>query len=318
MQQKFGLTDLVHYADDYFLVSGKDEQMANQDLRSLCGAFHDLGIPLSPEKIIGPLTQIVYLGIEINSITMSISVPDEKYQEIMAILPRWLNKRSCTKQQLLSLIGKLSFICKVVRPGRIFLRRLIDLSMTVDKLHHHININVHALADIKWWIDFLPTWNKKSLIPENFEVTSTDLKLFTDASNQGFGAIWGDTWIQGQWDNNTTKFSIDAKELFAIVAASVTWGHNWEGKRIIFITDNLPITQVWHVGTSKSVELMSLVRRLYLIAAQGFFSVSLKHILGVNNPVADAISRFQVTRLRHLQPSADLSPSAIPMALWDQ
>ena len=147
---------------------------------------------------------------------------------------------------------------------------------------------------------------------------STDFKLFTDASNKGFGAIWGNSWIQGEWDNNTTKFSIDAKELFAILAAAVTWGHNWEGKRIIFITDNLPITQVWHVGTTKSIELMSLVRRLYLIAAKEGFSVSLKHILGVHNPIADAISRLQVSRLHHLQPSADLSPTEIPMTLWQQ
>ena len=114
MQYKFSLPDLVHYADDYFLVSCQDQQVANQDLNKLCEAFQELGIPLSEEKIIGPLNKIVYLGIEINSETLSISVPEDKYQEIISILPMWLNKRSCTKQQLLSLIGKLSFVCKVI------------------------------------------------------------------------------------------------------------------------------------------------------------------------------------------------------------
>ena len=33
---------------------------------------------------------------------------------------------------------------------------------------------------------------------------------------------------------------------------------------------------------------------------------SLKHIFGVHNPIADAISRFQVARFRQLTPHADL------------
>ena len=44
----------------------------------------------------------------------------------------------CTKEQLLSLIDRLSFACKVVPAGRIFSRRLIDLSYSVSRIHHHI------------------------------------------------------------------------------------------------------------------------------------------------------------------------------------
>ena len=127
------------------------------------------------------------------------SVPKDKYDELMVMLPSWLEKKTCTKRQLLSLIGKLSFISKVVRPGRIFLRRLIDLSMSVQRLSHHININKQVREDIKWWWDFLPTWNQKSLIPESFQITSTDIQLFTDASSAGFGVIYGKAWIQGTW-----------------------------------------------------------------------------------------------------------------------
>ena len=196
LQQKYGLYSLVHYADDYFLVSNNNLFMAKQALKTLCNVFDELNIPLAKEKIIGPVHVITYLGIEINSKNLTISVPKDKYDDLMKILPSWLAKKSCTKQQLLSLIGKLSFICKVVRPGRIFLRRLINLSMSVQKLHHHISINKQSLEDIKWWWEFLQTWNQRSLIPETLQIESTDLKLFTDASNIGFGAIYGTAWIQ--------------------------------------------------------------------------------------------------------------------------
>ena len=293
LQHKFGLKSLVHYADDFFLVSTDTRNLAVRDLTCMCEAFAELNIPLAEGKIIGPSHIITYLGIEINSNLLTMSVPKDKYDELMVMLPSWLEKKTCTKRQLLSLIGKLSFICKVVRPGRIFLRRLIDLSMSVQRLSHHININKQVREDIKWWWDFLPTWNQKSLIPESFQITSTDIQLFTDASSAGFGAIYGKAWIQGTWDGVAQKYSIDFKELFAIVAAVFTWGSQWEGKRIVFVTDNLPITQIWHKGTSRSSEIMVLVRKLYLVAAQCGFSVSLTHILGIYNLVADAFPVFR-------------------------
>ena len=282
----------------------------------MCNAFHELGIPLAPEKIIGPSEIITYLGIEINSSNLTIAVTQEKFDELMDILPRWKKQKSCTKQQLLSLIGKLSFICKVVQPGRIFLRRLINLSMSAKKLHHHINMNKQAIADIDWWCEFLPTWAQRSIIPETYHVTSSDLKLFTDASSVGFGAIYGNAWIQAKWDEYSVGYSIDFKELFAIVAAVMTWGFSWEGKRIVFVTDNLPITQIWQVGTTPSRNLMVLVRKLYLLAAQFGFSVSLKHILGIHNPIADSLSRFQEPRFRDLAPEADILATTVPTTAW--
>ena len=121
---------------NYFLVSSQEEGLASQEIRRLCQAFLEMSIPLAEDKMVGPVKKVIYL---------------DKYNELMLLLPKWLQKRSCQKQQLLSLIGKLSFICIVVRPGRMFLQRLIDLSMSVEKLSHHINVNKEAQLDIIWW-----------------------------------------------------------------------------------------------------------------------------------------------------------------------
>ena len=311
---KFNINSLVHYSDDYFLVCGDNLSFAIAELNKLLKAFKDLNVPLAQEKIIGPVNVITYLGIEINSNNLTISIPQEKYLELMHILPNWVTRTTVKKQQLLSLIGKLSFICKVVRPGRIFLRRLIDLSTSVNKLHHHITMNKSVREDLKWWMEFLQSWNQTSIIPESFHITSADIKLYTDASGMGYGAIYNNEWIQGRWVGNSSKYSIDFKELFAIVASVLTWGKHWVGKKIIFFTDNLPITQIWDTGTSHSKEVMVLVRKLYLFAAQIGFSVSLKHILGIYNPIADSISRFQVKKFKELAPQAEERPTQVPQS----
>ena len=313
---KYGIVMIVNYADDFFLVGGQDKQIAQQQLDTVILAFDEMGVPLAKEKIVGPVHNLTYLGIGINSNDLTIEITKERYEETMSLLPRWLQRRTCTKRELLSLIGKLSFVCKIVRPGRIFLRRLIDLSKTVQELHLHVTLNSEARADIHWWHAFLPSWSRISIILDPQRVLSSDIKLFTDASDRGFGAIFNKAWIQGAWNDERSSKSIDYRELFAIVAAALTWGHLWEGRRIIFVTDNLPITQVWSSGSSRTPDIMSLIRTLFLHAAKWCFTVSFKHILGVNNPAADSLSRFQVRRFQQLMPEADQQSTAIPAQVW--
>ena len=113
-------------------------------------AFQWLGIPLAPDKIEGPSTCITYLGIEIDSSRLTIQLPPSKLSDLHSTLLLWQHRRSCTKREILLLIGKLSFAAKVVKPGRMFLRRLIALSTTAVKLNHHIYLNTEAHADIEW------------------------------------------------------------------------------------------------------------------------------------------------------------------------
>ena len=136
--------------------------------------------------------------------------------------------------------------------------------------------------------------------------------LYTDASGIGLGAVFHNEWIQAAWDDFHANLDVDIQELFAILAAAYTWGNKWKGQRIIFLTDNKPITCIWDKGSSPTPALMTLVRKLFLIAVQNQFSVAFKHIPGKLNPIADALSRFSVERLRTLKPGADAFPKEIP------
>lgn len=126
---------------------------------------------------------ITFLGIILDTAKMELRLPKDKLEALMALLGNWdVKKRTTTKRELLSLIGKLSFAAKVVPPGRIFLRRLIDLSTSVKKLHHHVTLTASARADIRWWKDFLPGWNGVSFMLQSDWAPATDLHLSSDAS----------------------------------------------------------------------------------------------------------------------------------------
>ena len=278
----YNIINVIHYADDFILVSPNNMEIATREQRTILQAFKHLGIPIAIDKLLGPATRIIFLGIDIDSADMTLKIPSDKLHELSCLLPTWLHRKKCKKVELLSLIGKLSFVCRVVRPGRTFLRRLIDLSTKVKYNHHHIDINNEARADIAWWINNLPLLNRCSIIPESKTITSQDIKLYTDASGLGFGAIYESAWIQAEWPAQYSgqSTSVDFQELFAIHAACLTWGEQWKGKRIIYFTDNKPITQVWDSGTSPAKDLMRLMRAFYTTALKYQFSISLKHILG--------------------------------------
>ena len=81
---------------------------------------------MQPLQIAKPSMCLEMLGIVIDNKLMELRISDERLHDIKREVNLWVCKKSCTKRQLLSLIGKLEFICKVVRHGRTFLRRLIE------------------------------------------------------------------------------------------------------------------------------------------------------------------------------------------------
>ena len=81
-----------------------------------------------------------------------------------------------------------------MKPGRIFLRRLIDLSGTVKKLHYHISVNKEARADILWWDKFIYDWNGVGII-QSMPSTFQEMNLFTDASMKGLGGFYDGRWF---------------------------------------------------------------------------------------------------------------------------
>jgi predicted peptidase len=60
---------------------------------------------------------------------------------------------------------------------------------------------------------------------------------------------------------------------------------------------------------------MSLLRTLFLIAAKKNFTVSLKHLPGKVNEIANALPRKQFTRFFHLAPQAQQLPTPTPWTL---
>ena len=319
LQHNYHIAHLLHYLDDYLIGGPPSSAECHTSLRTMLSVCEQLGFLIAEEKIDGPTTSITFLGIQIDSIKRELRLPLDKLQALRTELTRWLQTRKTTKRSLLSLIGKLSFAAKVVPAGRLFFRRLIDLSTTVPKLHHHIRINQEARADIQWWSTFLPQWNGISYFLDSDITQASALNLYTDASGtHGYGAYYQGAWFRGNWapqQRGSAGTTIQWQELFAIVAAALTWGHQWQGKRILFHCDNQAIVWAWKGKRCRERRVMALMRVLCMTAANNNFYVTLHHLPGTHNSIADSLSRNQILQFRQLAPDADPDPTTTPAML---
>ena len=72
-----GHRSLVVYLDD-FLVVGETEAACKAAYDDLCSLLHNLGSTLSSTKLVPPSQKLVFLGVEFDTVHMSLSLPEDK------------------------------------------------------------------------------------------------------------------------------------------------------------------------------------------------------------------------------------------------
>ena len=103
------------------------------------------------------------------------------------------------------------------------------------------------------------------------------------------------------------------KELVPIVMACILWGHHWQGKVKHVHSDNEAVVAVKNSSYSRVSHLMHLTRCLFFFALAAWdISLYARHILGVLNYVADAISQDNIFVLFSKVPEADPRPTSVP------
>lgn len=312
---KVGVSHTLHYLDDFLFLAKAEGEECKKALNLAQKLFADLGVPIAPEKVKGPLPVLDFLGIILDSLKLELRLPQDKLLQLKVMVRRWSYKKACTKRELLSLIGHLSHACKVIKPGRPFLRRLIELSTKVTEMHHHLRLNVATRSDLHWWSYFLDHWNGVGLM-SLLAKRPPDITVTSDASGSwGCGAFCDQKWFSIQWGGCWKDIHITIKELLPIVVASALWGREWSGKQILFHCDNAAVVAIVNSGRSKHPLAMHYTRLLYLLGAVYNFGFHSSHIAGKDNIAADAISRDNHKLFLQIHPAAAEQPTPIPPEL---
>lgn len=309
-----GIELVFHYLDDFAVVGPPDSPACQEALNTLERVFALLGIPLAMEKRDGPTPIIIFLGIIIDTIRQELRLPADKLARLVAMVTEWGRRKTCRRQELESLIGTLQHACRVIPPGRSFMRRALSLLKGSKRSRHStIRLNREMRSDLLWWKTFAFSWNGASLI---IHKGSKEHVLTSDASGHwGCGAWREAAWFQLPWDNTTAHLNIASKELVPIIIAAVLWGGKWRGGRLTAHCDNSAVVAVINSRSSKDPSIMQMLRCLFFIEAHHQFEVVSRHIPGAENNLADDLSRNRLSSFRSKLPLCNPEPAVIPPSL---
>ena len=267
---------------------------------------------MNENKVTPPTKKLTCLGIDIDIDSNTMSITQDKletiYEECLAVS----NKKYLSKQAFQSLLGKLIYIQKCVKPSCIFINRILDLFRN-NANNRKIYLTPEFHKDIQWFLAFLPTYNGISYISKtNIDPEQT---LHLDACLTGMGAIWRDRVYATPIHNcGDLKLTIVHLEMLNIVVALRVWGKMWHHGSSSVKCDNLGVVQVVKTGKTKDSFLALCIRNIWLLAAAYDIELHIDHIPGHKNIIADTLSRIYSNRPVNSHILADLKLNFI----WDR
>ena len=290
MMENRGYTVIV-YLDD-FLVIAPTQAECLLAYNTLCALLVNLGFSLSKNKLVPPCQKLTFLGIEIDTIKLSLSLPAEKLEALKDFIKVFLLRKRASKRQLQQLAGRLNWACKVVFGGRTFLRRILDLMNTMLTSASQCRLTLEFHRDLEWWDEFLSTFNGLCDFLDQRPVTG----LHTDACTSGLGAYFNQDWFYLHFLAEAPSLyglHINYKEALCIVFSAFRWASVWRNKKVVVYCDNTAAVAMINKGTTKNGLMMFFRRQLFWLSAQYNFRLQVIHIPGAHNTIADHISRLR-------------------------
>lgn len=103
----------------------------------------------------------------------------------------------------------------------------------------------------------------------------------------------------------------------AIVLAAAVWGAKWRGKTVLALCDNAAVVSIVNQGASRNPEAMHLMHCLAFLAAKFEFFLFSTHLRGVDNSLADSLSRNNRDHFLAAFPQANPVPTPLSAELLD-
>jgi hypothetical protein len=189
-----GYKNIVIYLDDMLVIGATYEQCL-RTMNALLRLLHRLGFHINYSKMEGPVQRLTFLGIVLDTLSMTLCIPHDKMQDVRNSLLRVNGARKITKRQLQSLAGKLSWLTQCIHGGRFHVQCLFDRISELGCPWHRTRVTVDMRKDIKWWLDFMHLFNGLTPMVDNRPASPVCI----DACNIADGAYYDGEVIHTPW-----------------------------------------------------------------------------------------------------------------------
>ena len=237
----------VNYTDDLGGVNTPDKASI---------AFGELGkilVEIEILELVGkatpPSTKMIFLGIQLDSVSQTLSIDTDRVSEIKSTVHSWRNKQSASLHELQCLVRMLDFAATCVREECLFFSRILTVLKDAYQSKQNVIINSEMKKDLVWWETFLTDYNGISCNQDN--VWSRPDEIFSsDSCLSGCGACSSTHFFHFELPDSIIQqgWYINQFELYVILIVVIEWAPMFVNKNFLIYCDNQTSVQVLHHG----------------------------------------------------------------------
>ena len=276
------------YIDDSFVL-GETKNECREAVKDLVQGFEDLGFTINRQKsVLQPTQRLTFLGFEIDSVEMNVSLTEEKKGKIQLVAGQILGQELPIIREVAGLVGLLvAYTPAVEYAGAHFKALERDKIRALKRAKGNFNdymwISVKGKEDILWWLENLDN-------PREIRREDPTVELFTDASMEGWGAHTGHDQTGGRWHHQEIEH-INVLELKAILFGLKSLCRGKKTHIRIRTDSTTALAYVKNMGGTKSEACAEVATEIWDWAQTNECWLSITHIPGVENVLADLRSR---------------------------
>ena len=259
---------------------------------------------------------MTWLGLEFNTLVMTVSIPADKLQEILSLVCEWLDKKTATRTQIKSILGKLFFISQCCTPARMFVNRMLA---TLRSAPHQGSTSLpeEFRKDLRWFDTYLSSTNGVYMIQEE---QRNPVDIYVDSCTTGGGGICAGQAYTHVYGEGLVHADLHICHLEAAnaLAALKLWAPALKGCLVHLHSDSSTAVAVMQMGRGKDAFLQTCAREAWLTAALHDITLEVQHIPGEQLlHTADALSREHLggqfkARVEQLRSTRGIQMVALP------
>ena len=218
----------------------------------------------STKSLWEPTQLLVWLGLNWDLVSGSISITDRRISNFIAFIDKFLQSAPyVTARDCASITGHIMSMSPVLgnltRLKTRFLYKVIDSRSTWDS---RFNIGLHndCLSEIFFWKNNIVSLNSRNIVPYQ----APFLLSFSDASNKACGVylVGTEEVSHRMWSSSEAEKSSTWRELKAVHFALTSFKNSVQGKSVKWHSDNQGAVRIVDIG-SPNTELHSIALDIF-------------------------------------------------------
>ncbi|KAI5103666.1 hypothetical protein C0J45_7247 [Silurus meridionalis] len=283
---------ILTYIDDWLIIADSREKVI-QNTACVLSHIAALGFRVNVNKSnFTPAQEVIFLGLELNSVTMRMRLSQKHISSFMNCLARFREGARIQYRTCLRLQGLMASVTHVLPLGllrmRAYMKWILSLHLSpLRDLCRYVTVTCACMAALRHWraAEFYAHGTLLGAIMLRKVVT-------TDASLTGWGATQEGRSVNGVWPNSLHSAQINYLELLTVLKALKHFLPRLQGHHVLVRCDNT--TAVAHInrqGGMCSSKLSALAHKLLVWSTRHFLLLRATHVPGVLNRGADLLSR---------------------------